>query len=379
MQDSLEKAVPVVINKIRATASRLHDSFPHVTSAERGPWIAHDPRRWPQGEWNIEDWTTGFWPGLLWIAYRETGDSQYRDRAIRWLKLLAPQAHNSLTSDLGFIFYPSFVQGYRLTGDPSLRETALTAAHTLAGLFRSPGGFLQAWGRPDDPYLVGRAIIDTMMNLPLLWWATATSGDPEYRRIAHLHAETTLTHFLRDDGSTVQVVEFDPASGEVKRKTTPQGLSGDSCWSRGQAWALYGFTLAYRETRHPPFRTAAEKVARYFLSHLPPDRIPYWDFCDPTAPDCPKDSSAAAIASTGLRELSNLLGVKEGAWYRDAAREILASLVRDYLNPDPEQDGILLHGCYHRPAGRSVDSSLIWGDFYFAKALALALKKGNEG
>ncbi len=374
MQGDLKRAFTVVINKVCATASRLRDSFPHVTSAERGSWITHDPRHWLQGEWNIEAWTAGFWPGLLWITYQETADSQYRDWAIHWLTLLTPQANNTLTHDLGFIFYPSFVHGHRLTGDPSWRETALIAAHTLVDRFRSPGSFLQAWGPFDDPDFGGRALIDTMMNLPLLWWATGTSGDSRFQRVAQLHAETTMTHFLRDDGSTVQVVAFDTVSGEVKHKTTSQGLSGQSSWSRGQAWALYGFALAYRETKHLPFRAAAEKVARYFLSHLPPDRIPYWDFCDPTAPDCPKDSSAAAIASVGLLELSTILGMKEGARYRDAAMEILTSLVRDYLNPDPEQDGILLHGCYHKPAGRSVDSSLIWGDFYFAKALSRALQ-----
>ena len=328
--------------------------FPHIT--ENGKWATTKDGYW----------TGSFCVGLLWYAYKITGDEKYRNEAYKWTKRLESRK-NDRTFDVGFLFYPSFVFGYEITGDEYLKETALEAANTLSTLFHEKASFVY------NDFTVngkkaGRAIIDVMMNLPLLWWAYEETGIEKYYNVAYTHSKRTIEEFIRDNYTTVHVIDFDLETGEIIRKITVQGYSDDSCWSRGQAWAIYGFTLAYKYAKDELFLRTVENLAGYFIKNLSEDYVPCWDF------DAPKrevrDSSAAAIAASGLLDLSELRGKEE---FREVAINILNSLCNIYLSGKNE-DGILKHGCFHKPENMGVDESLIWGDYYFIEAIMKVIK-----
>jgi unsaturated chondroitin disaccharide hydrolase len=328
--------------------------FPHIT--ENGKWIT------------TEDgyWTGGFWIGLLWLVFKIIGDERYKKEVYNWLKRLESRKKDR-TFDLGFLFYPSFVLGYEMTKDKNLRKTALEAANTLSTLFHGKVGFVYHEIKLNSKK-AGRTIIDVMMELPLLWWAYEETDNEKFYNIAYIHSKRTIDEFIREDYSTIHVIDFDLETGEIIRKITVQGYSDDSCWSRGQAWAIYGFTLAYKCTKDELFLKTAEGLAEYFIRNLPEDYVPYWDFNDPQ--QSVKDSSAAAIACSGLLTLSEFSGRED---FRVVAINILNSLCNDYLSEEGK-DGILKHGCFHKPENMGVDESLIWGDYYFMQAL-LKLKE----
>jgi unsaturated chondroitin disaccharide hydrolase len=327
-------------------SNKLKD-FPHIT--ENGKWITTKDGYW----------TGGFFVGLLLHSYKIMDDERYKEEAYNWLKKLESRK-NDRTFDLGFLFYPSFVLGYEITNDDYLRSTALEAAGILLTLFNEKAGFVY------NKVLIkgkkaGRTIIDVMMNLPLLWWAYEETGDERYYNVATMHSKRTIDDFIRNDYSTVHVIDFDLENGEIIRKTTGQGYNNASCWSRGHAWAIYGFILAYKTSKEKIFLKMAENLAEYFIKKLPDDYVPYWDFDDPKKEV--KDSSAAAIACSGLLELSKL---SENVRFEESATKILESLCDNYLS---DEDGILKRGCFHKPEGIGVSESLIWGDFYFLDAL----------
>ena len=330
---SLNKAVKKVDKSIE-----LKD-FPHIT--ENGRWIT------------TEDgyWTGGFWAGLLWFSYRITGDENYKMLAYTWLKRLA-RRKNDRTFDVAFLFYPSFALGYEITKDVGLRGTALEAANTLATLFNEKTGFVYNEIRLSGKK-AGRTIIDVMMNLTLLWWAFEETGEEKFYNIAYTHSKKTIEEFIRKDYSTIHVIDFDLETGEIIRKTTGQGYKDESCWSRGQAWAIYGFSLAYKTSKDKIFLKPAEKLAEYLVENLPEDYVPYWDFNDPEKEA--RDSSAAAIACSALVDLSALSGKEE---FREVAINILNSLCDNYLSGEDEE-GILKHGCFHKPENMGVNESLI--------------------
>lgn len=346
-----------ILGKINRTARGMKRMFPHIT--KRGRW-----RTTADG-----GWTGGYWVGLLWLAYAATKHEKYRKWAHKWASLLAPKKKEP-NPDLGHPFYPSFVLGYRITGDAELRKIALEAADTLTTCFNEKSGFIYKEIRMNGGK-AGRALIDFMTTLPLLWWAYEETDDKRHYDVAHRHSTRTVEEFIRSDGSSFHVIDFDLKTGRVIRKTTWQGHSVNSCWSRGQAWAIYGFTLAYEATKDETFLSVAEKLADYFIKNLPADHVPHWDFNDPKIPDVPRDSSAAAIACSGLMTLSKLSGRNR---FRDAADKILNSLSTNYI-AEENHDGILKHGCFHMPKKDGVDESLIWGDFYFVEAL---LKKQGK-
>ena len=332
--------------------------FPHIT--ENGKWVTTSDGYW----------TGGFWVGLLWFSYKISGDEKYKKLAYNWLKKLEKRK-NDRTFNLGFLFYPSFVLGYEITRDDYLRKTALEAANTLSTLFHEKAGFVYH-DFTINGKKVGRTIIDVMMNLPLLWWAYEETGDKKYYNVAYTHSKRTVEEFIRDNYTTVHVIDFDLETGEIIRKITVQGYSDDSCWSRGQAWAIYGFTLAYKHTEDELFLRTADNLARYFVKKLPDDYVLYWDFDDPEKEM--RDSSAAAIAASGLLDLSELSEKKK---FREVAINILNSLCNNYLCEE-EKDRILKHGCFHKPENMGVDESLIWGDYYFIEAL-MKLRRGGNG
>ncbi|MGH8897032.1 MAG: glycoside hydrolase family 88 protein [Egibacteraceae bacterium] len=344
------------VGRIRALvpAAEAH-GFPEATRS--GRWTYPQKARW----------TAGFWPGQLWLASLAADDRALADAAAAAARRLAPRRTDTSTHDMGFLFSPSWVTAFRLTGDVAWRDGALVAAESLTRRFNPRGSFIRAWGRLDSPVNAGRAIIDTMMNLDLLFWASAQTGDDRFADIARRHATTSATHHVRDDGSTAHVFDFDPATGAPIGRNTHQGYSPTSCWARGQAWAVYGFTTAYRRTKVEQFLATARKVADWFLAHLPADAVPFWDFRSPDLPRDVRDSSAGAIAACGLLDLARVTGEDR---YREGALRILRALCQEYTTFGmPTHEAILLHGTGNKPGNADIDVSLIYGDYYFVEAL----------
>lgn len=319
---------------------------------------------------NTDWWTSGFWPGILWIMYDMTGQDHYKEAAWGWDEDIAQwlnKESDQLHHDVGFQFLSTAVIKYKLTGDQDALQRGLRAANFLAGRFNPAGNFIRAWNY--DHY--GWAIIDCMMNIPLLFWASQESNDPRFKHIAERHADTALEHFIREDGSVRHIVSFDPESGDFIEALGGQGAGPDSAWSRGNAWALYGFAVAYRYTGHIRYLNAAKRVAHYFTASLPEDQVPYWDFRLETLEGEPRDSSAAAIAASGLLEISEHVPNTETQLYKKQAIEILRSLSESYATWDnPEHEAIIIHATGHKPAGAGIDVSLIYADYYYVEAIA---------
>jgi unsaturated chondroitin disaccharide hydrolase len=361
-------------DRIARTAGRLegHDEFPHVTDDARWrTWPADVYAGWDGDSWSHGNWTCGFWVGLLWLAFARTRDPRFEEWARYFGDLVAPRQRDENTHDIGFIFYPSFALGHWVTGDEQLGEPAVQAASTLITRFNPRGEYLQAWGPLDHPRARGSTAIDTMMNLPLLWWASRITQEPKFAEIARAHAATSARYYLRPDGSTYHIYAFDPDTGAGVEGGTYQGANPDSTWSRGVTWGIYGWTLAYREHRDPAFLEAAERAADYFVGALPADLVPPWDFAD-RDPAAPKDSSAAAICSNAFLELGEVHpDPPRRAHYRGLAEAMLASLCSDYLGRDEEgEEGILLHSAYSVPHDDGVDSSVMWGEWFFLRAVS---------
>jgi len=319
---------------------------------------------------DMVDWIQGFFPGLLWYMYEQEGDSFWREKADAWTRPLAVQKTNKQTHDLGFKFMPSYGHAYRLTGDPSYRDVLLTAAGSLATRFDSKAGVINCCDWNSDWQVP--LVTDTMVDLELLFWAAQNGGDPAWKDMALSHALKTATDMVRADGGTWHVVDYD-TSGRIRSRGTFQGYNDPSTWARGQAWAIYGFTMAYRYTQDPRMLEAARKVTDYYLDRLPADFVPNWDF---DAPSQQKDSSAAAIVASALLELSTFVPKAPVAQrYRDAALAMLDSLSSPaYLAVGTNSPGILLHGVAFfrtpiKPTGEDIDRSLIYGDYYFVEAL----------
>lgn len=348
---------------LELAAQRYAAAAAALDVARGHPRATTESGAWQQTRMN--DWTSGFFPGTLWYLYEYTRNPQLRVQAERWTLPLSGITNGSYSHDLGFQFNSSFVNALRITGDERFRAPALNAARLLAARFNPRVGAIKSWDwmPPERPYPV---IADNMMNLELLFWgARQPGGDARWKDIAVRHAFTTLKHHLREDGGSYHVVVFDPADGRVLERITHQGYADSSTWARGHAWLLYGFTMAFRETGEPQFLAAARRVAEYFSAHLPEDHVPCWDF---QAPGCPatakRDASAAAIAASGLLELSTY----GDNGYRAAADRILATLQRDYIAPR-NAASILAHAVGNMPEGTEVDVGLSYGDYYFVEAL----------
>lgn len=315
-------------------------------------------------------WTSGFWPGLLWLAFEVSGDEAFEAAALPYVDLFAERLERRIWvdhHDLGFLYTPSCVAAHRLAGSLRARDVALGAAGLLADRFQPKGGFIQAWGPVNDAASY-RLIIDCLLNIPLLFWATETSGDPRFRRLATTHLNTTLDHIVRPDDSTYHTFFFDPVTGLPSRGETRQGFSDGSCWARGQAWGIYGIALAMRHVRDGTLAGYFMRVTDYFLRHLPPDKVCYWDLAFQSGPE-ERDSSAAAIAVCGLLEaLPFLPAGNQRDRYERAAHDILRGLIVHCTAGDHE-DGLLAHGVYSKPHRAGVDECCIWGDYFFLEAL----------
>lgn len=336
----------------------------------------------------LNDWTEGFYPGCLWYMYENTRDEKWKNQAIRWTEALECLKKQTNHHDIGFLMYCSYGNGYRLTGNKEYKEVLIESAKSLCTRYNEKVGCIKSWnyrkswnGKDEWYYPV---IIDNMMNLELLYFASKMTGDTLYAHVANRHAETTAKNHFRDDYSTYHVVDYDGTTGEILHRATSQGFSDNSAWARGQAWAIYGYTMAYRETRKPEFLNIAIQAANYWLNHpnLPKDGIPYWDFNagqEGYVPDwnynqdnfkiVPRDASAAAIAAAAFLELGGY--VKDGNRYYQAAQHILTSLSSsDYLaDPDSNCNFLLKHSVGSIPHGVEIDVPLIYADYYYLEAL----------
>ncbi len=317
------------------------------------------------------DWTSGFFPGSLWYLYDMTGDSWWLEEAQSFTALLEEQQHNTRTHDVGFMMYCSYGNGYRLTKEPAYKDILLQSAESLASRFNPTTGCIRSWDFNKNRWQFP-VIIDNMMNLELMFWASKASGDKKFYDIAISHANTTLKNHYRDDGSCWHVLDYDRQTGDVRLRQTHQGFSDDSSWSRGLSWGIYGFTLCYRETGDMRYLRRAQKSADYVLNHpnLPEDSIPYWDLVAPNIPNEPRDASSAAILCSALYEMSVHLG-EEGERYRLAADKILRSLCSESYLAKPGQNHhfLLKHSVGSKPGKSEIDVPLVYADYYLLEAI----------
>ncbi|MFA5650352.1 MAG: glucuronyl hydrolase [Proteiniphilum sp.] len=316
------------------------------------------------------DWTSGFFPGELWFIYEYTREEKWRAKAEEFTANLEGLRNYKGTHDLGFMVYNSFGNGLRLTNRADYREIVMDAARSLASRYKPNAGIIRSWDHNGDKWECP-VIIDNMMNLELLFWATRESGDSIFYAIAVSHADKTMENHFRPDYGTYHVVDYDTITGEVLNRHTHQGYAHESTWSRGEAWALYGYTMTYRETKEEAYRTHANRIADFIFSHpnLPGDLIPYWDFDAPGIPDEPRDVSAATITASALYELSSYGGEKAGQ-YKQWADTILENLTNHYRAGLHTNAGfLLLHSTGAKSLNSEIDVPLVYADYYFLEAL----------
>lgn len=355
--DSLDMAYQKAIMKILAEKDRIGLSFPHVAY---------------NGLFNAEPvwfWTGGFWPGLLHLAYRETKDEQILE-TIRELERLQDANYDSYFShmhhDVGFLSIPSAIADYNASGNEEAKERGMKSATILASRFNIKGSFIRAWNHKKEVGGNGEVIIDTMMNLSLLYWASRVSDDPRFRHMAHSHATTVLEHSVRKDHTVPHITLFDAETGACLGTKGGQGKGPESSWSRGQAWAIYGFAISYRETHDLRFLSEAKEIARTYTSRLPKEGIPYWDFDTDEEDKWVFDSSSACIAASGVLELYTLTG---DLLFKDMGVKLLTTLTDKYADFDPDKEGIIQMGTVNYAKCKHINVPIIYGDFFYLEAL----------
>jgi unsaturated chondroitin disaccharide hydrolase len=364
-----DSALQVALHRVERNLQSFGDSFPD-NSARNGVYAPRVPRKDSVVGGN-SGWTTSFWTGQLWLAFDLTRNPTLKLAAQRHSESFHDRLENRVDldhHDLGFLYTPSTIADYRLTGSLRARDTAIAAAADLMRRYLPGPGIFQAWGSPDDPEQRGRMIVDCLMNLPLLYFATRETGEDHYANAAESHARQTAKFLVRPDATTHHTYYFDVATGAARFGRTRQGASDDSCWARGQAWAIYGFALMYFHTGDAVFLEKSRQVVDVFLERLPANRIAHWDLIYGESSNEPWDSSACAIAACGLMELSDHLGKSEGSFYRESALAVLNALTRTCAANDAT-NALLLRGTHNRPKGLGVEQANLWGDYFYLEAL----------
>ena len=366
-----DEAWGFVEEKTQKNIKRIGARFPHASVGKE--YVLESPK------W----WTAGFWPGLLWQVFQVKEEETLRRTAEQCELEMDYLLMDSelLDHDMGFMWTLTSLANYKLTGNKESRRRALLAANLLLGRFNVEGNYIRAWNSwKETDETRGVAIIDCMMNLPLLYWASEETGDPRYRLAAKKHADTVLEYFIRPDGSVHHIVVFDPETGEVLDKVGGQGFSSDSAWSRGNAWAIYGMALSYKYTQNKAYLDAAKSTAHFFLANLVDGECPVWDFRIPEDGELKyhyPDSSAGAIAACGLFAISDYVSEFEHYFYTRAGENLLKTLYDTCSSKDDEkEEGLLLHGTSHFPEQKNIDVPLIYGDYFFVEGLNLLRKEG---
>lgn len=368
-QAELQQAIADCITTTRKNSLQYTDGcFPQIFTIDG---------MYPTGK-NTE-WTPGFFTGIHWLCYELTQDEAFKAAALAQVDSFYTRivTHDCTDNhDLGFLYTLSCTAAYQLTGSEKAQEAALLAADELLLRFQEKGQFLQAWGATDNPAHY-RMIIDCLLNVPLLYWASEQTGNAIYREKAVAHSETAMRHLFRLDCSTYHTFFFEPLTGAPVKGITAQGYSNDTAWARGQAWGIYGMALCYRYTRNPKALAIFRGVLDYYLQHLPENDIPFWDLSFTDGSGEPWDSSAAAIAACGVLEMASLVDTETAAAYHDLATKIAGSLYRHCRAiPAERQTGLLLHGVYNKKSpfntreDAGVDESNLWGDYFWLELLA---------
>jgi len=364
-KELFESAFRFAQKQVKRLIETYPDFYPMYTVS--GAW-KHAGPAWTH-------WCDGFLPGMMWLFVRHLGsgdaESDYwTEQAIRYSKPLEPRKNDRDVHDLGFIFFSTYYRWYRMTRDPAIREVVIQAGRTLAKRFNENGQYLRSFVAEDSIF------IDIMMNVGIIFYAARETNDKRLRDVAVRHCITTRRYLVRGDGSTAHEGIFNLETGEFLRQSTQQGFRGDSCWSRGLTWSLYGFTTSYEYSRDPRFLHTAEACADYYITHTPADGVPPWDYNAPPENRSLVDSSAAAIAAAGLLRLCRHIGdPMKGHFYWSTAIHILRTLCTDYLAAsDRAWGGVLKGGVYHLHKSLGVDESVMWGEYFFTEALEEALR-----
>ncbi|TLP71706.1 glycoside hydrolase family 88 protein [Maribacter sp. ACAM166] len=364
-QFSLEKA-------ISDCESQLEISAPKLTNLALHPrLIETNKKEWKEIKNDRLMWTSGFYPGILWYMYNLTKNEKWKKEAIKRTEVFEDFKTITEHHDIGFMMYPAFGLGFELGDKKEYKDILLTSAASLATRFNPKVGTIKSWSNKMHPrWKQHITIIDNMLNLELLFWASNHGGGPIYKDIAIKHAETTMNNHFREDGTSWHVIEYDSITGEVLNRNTKQGYADDSRWSRGQAWGIYGYTMVYRETGDKKFLDFAQKITDAYLKLLPADYIPHWDFDIDTTKDNDRDASAAAVVASGLLELSTYVeDEKDQERYYDAAIKMLESLSSPAYAGLGKSDSFLLHSTGAKSLGHEIDVALIYADYYYIEAL----------
>ena len=362
MLDFAKEIEKKILEKLSVTADEIGASFPHASLDGK------------YDDSNITWWTNGFWCGILWLAYRAGGDEKFRKIAEQCEEKLDEVLHGYIYTDhdAGFMWSLSAVADYKLTQNEKSKVRGLIAANYLAGRFNPRAKFIRAWNNRK-----GWAIIDCLMNLPLLYWASETLDDPRYKYVAQEHADTVLKAFFRDDGSVNHIVEFDEDTGEVLSIPQGQGARPDSAWARGSAWAIYGMALSYKYTKDVRYLDAAKRIAHFFIANLPEDNVCYWDFRVDITDKTPRDTSAAACAVCGLLEIAEHCEQHQKDMYYKNAVKILKSLTDNYAVLDTSKQEILEKGTGNVPQNDNIEVGLIYGDYFYFEAVERLCGENN--
>ncbi len=363
-ENTLDIAIKAALEKIDFALEGFGDyGFP--TGASKGNVYEMIP--------NEFGWHTGFWTGILWLAYELTGDEKYKRIATHHVDTFLTRIEKKFSiehHDMGFLYSPSCVAAYKLLGNETGKEAALKAADNLISRYHEKGEFIQAWGYLDDPGAY-RLIIDCLLNIPLLYWASEVTGDGKYEEIAYKHFKSTMANIIREDASTYHTFYFDYETGAPSHGETAQGYADNSAWARGQAWGIYGTMLTRIYKNDNDAIEGCKRLLNYMLNRLPDDYVPYWDLVF-TEGDEPRDSSAAAITVCAVMELIKFLpdSDPDKNLYENAAKHIMQSLYENYrANTDEKSNGLLLHAVANKSSGNGVDECNSWGDYFYMEAL----------
>ena len=356
---------------VQEIAKKIKEKEAIVVKRNKGkiPYTTNAGRFVDQGEKDICWWTNGFWGGMMWQLYNATQDNLFRQMAEDSEKKLDAvlMSAQGLDHDNGFKWLPTSVANYKMTDNLASKNRALLAANNLAGRYNLAGSFIRAWNDFDKLENTGWAIIDCMMNLPLLYWASEETKDPRFKHIAVSHANTVAENFIREDGSSKHIVEFDPNTGDYIKSYGGQGYREGSSWTRGQGWALYGFVLSYLHTKDEKYLEISKKVANYFISNIPKSGLIPVDFHQPE--NCQlEDSTASAIAACGLIEISKTIGLDGKDRYMQAALILLKTLAEKRCNWNLDTDN-LLEKCTAAFNDNVHEFAIIYGDYYFIEAI----------
>ena len=361
--EKLQNAISYIGGKTLANLSDFTYKYPASASVNN---------IYPQTD-NVS-WTTSFYTGMLHLSYQKTKDERFEKAAAVHTKDFARRLKERIdlgNHDIGFLYTLSCVGAYKIKNDEFAKETAVKAADMLLDRYIEKAGVIHCWGDMEGCTEYARIIVDCLLNLPLLYWASEATGDDKYKRAAYTHAKNTQKYIIRPDKSTYHSYIFNVKTGLADHGETVQGFADNSCWSRGQAWGIYGFMLSYLYTGDKSFIETACELLDYFLSHLPEDHVPYWDLYFQSGNE-ERDSSAAAITACGIIEILKALDESDPRRdkYTQALSDILNSLIDNYMTtPDTASNGILLHGVYGKPQNNGIDECLIWGDYFFLEAL----------